>query len=149
MDYWPREMHRWSRCSSCARCPSEVRCFSYWRWMDHSTACSPSPVTPCALRMRTSTNSGYVALSHGLLHSRRVPNGRSPRAFLQRRRLRRCNAQFDGIEGGPARCWDFDHTRVIEGRHGRVELTIRPHRHELRVADIVGIARRLDVHRIS
>ena len=32
--------------------------FLIWKWMGHSKACLASPETPCALRMRISTNSG-------------------------------------------------------------------------------------------
>ena len=49
-------MPRSSRSSSCVHCPSVAPCFSCWRWMRHSTACSRCRRSRCVTRLRISTS---------------------------------------------------------------------------------------------
>ncbi len=71
---------------------------------------------------------------------RGVPDGAGPDALLNggRHHVQWLHAELVGITGAPAAYRVFQHTHVVEGRHGLVKVRVGPHGTELRVAFIFG-----------
>ena len=72
-----------------------------------------------------------------------VPDGRAPRAFLDRDRqvLARWNAQLHGVVCRPARCGNLQQADIVDRMRRRIEVRVGPHRGELRIADVIRIGR--------
>ena len=63
--------------------------------------------------------------------------------------LRGIDAECDGVEQGVTRSRNLDHARVVESALRGIELRVRPHRQQLRIADRVGVPTRLDVDGVA
>ena len=82
---------------------------------------------------------------------RRVPDGRRPSAFLDRRGdfRGRINAQCCCVIRTPPRCRDLQHTHVVANTLLRIKLGVGPDGSQLRVADVVGVGCLGDVDRVA